>query len=194
VRGLKVRAEAAGARGAAPGVDVVVEGSVRRAGEQLRINARLVDVADGFQRWSQRFDRPLVDLLAVSDEAVHAIAEALSAQHRAPRREAVTDPVAVELYLRALNAGSVSQGRPAAELLEQALARAPRDPAILALLAVNRPRHVFIGGPRALEDLAQARDLADRAVDLAPHLAEPQVALACVRFNTDDTAGAIRAL
>ena len=60
-------------------VQVVVEGSIRRAGEQLRISARLSSVADGFQLWAKRFDRPAADLLVVGDEVARAVAEALTA-------------------------------------------------------------------------------------------------------------------
>jgi serine/threonine-protein kinase len=191
VRGIKVRAAGAGA---ASGVDVVVEGSVRRAGERLRINARLVNVADGFQLWSQRFDRALSDLLAANDEAVQSIADALSAHHGAPRREAATDPAAIELYLRALHANRDGSGTFGIDLLEQALACAPRDPAILAFTAISLARRTFMGGPGALDDLARARDLADRAIEVAPHLPEPYVALAHARFNTGDHAGAASAI
>src|SRR6185503_3788229 len=64
--------------GAALGVDHVVEGSLRRAGDRLRIAVRLVAVRDGFQIWADRRDVLELDLLAVSDELADGLAGALS--------------------------------------------------------------------------------------------------------------------
>ena len=63
-------------------VDVVVDASMRRVGAGILLTARLVSVADGFQLWAKRFERPANDLLVVSDETAHAIAEALSCARR----------------------------------------------------------------------------------------------------------------
>src|SRR5262249_15117883 len=60
------------------GVDVVVDGSIRRAGDLLRVSARLVGVADGFQIWSARFERPAAGAFVLNDEVAQAIANALS--------------------------------------------------------------------------------------------------------------------
>ena len=198
-RGLKVRAHAASqegdpcAIGRALGVHVVVDGSVRRVGERIRINARLVSVADGFHLWAQRFDRPFTDLFAVNDETVRAIADALSAKHLAPDRDAPSDPMTVELYLRAMSYPTTAPQGGQAELFEQALLRAPRDPVILSACAVFLARRSFTGGPSALVDLARASEVADRAVEVAPHLAEPWVARAHARFSADDPIAAASA-
>ena len=60
-------------------VDHIVEGSVRRAGDRVRVTAQLVDVNDGFHRWSETYDRKLEDIFAVQDEISEAIATALQA-------------------------------------------------------------------------------------------------------------------
>ena len=158
-RGLKVRARGAVQRfrgedrdprdiGREIGVQVVVEGSVRRARGHVRISARLVSVADGFQIWAKRFDRPEQDVLSINDEAARAIAEALTLDRRLldeRAREAPSDPVAVDLYLRArheyrkfwpeargaldhaLRAGALARaGRSARPLRPRARPRAPR--------------------------------------------------------------------
>ncbi|HXG43703.1 MAG TPA: protein kinase [Gemmatimonadales bacterium] len=65
-------------------VQAVVEGSVRRAGDRLRITARLVNVADGFQLWSATFDRQLEDVFAIQDEIARAVAAALQVRLFAP--------------------------------------------------------------------------------------------------------------
>ncbi len=58
-------------------VGVVVEGSVRRAGEKVRVNATLINVADGFQLWSDRYDREMKDVFAIQDEICGSIVKAL---------------------------------------------------------------------------------------------------------------------
>ncbi len=87
------------------GVSGVLEGSVRKAGDRLRITAQLVNVADGYQLWSDRYDRQLQDVFAIQDEISQSIAGALqvtlvpSAQ-RAAKRSSTTDVEAYEFYLR----------------------------------------------------------------------------------------------
>jgi serine/threonine-protein kinase len=174
-------------------VQVVVEGSVRRTGGAVRISVRAVSVADGFQLWARRFDRPDAELLAVSDETAQAIASALAAPLGVPPRLIASDPEVADLYLRARAAYhrffSDLAGN-SIELFSQALARAPEDPRILAGYAMSRSR-VFradaIGAPTA-------QQAAERAVELAPHLVESHLALAQVRYQSGDEAGAVRPL
>ena len=89
-RGLRVRPRGAVAHlrgterdarevGAELGVQVIVEGSVRKTATGIRVTARLVSTSDGFQIWAKRFERPAADVLAVNDEVASAIAEALTA-------------------------------------------------------------------------------------------------------------------
>jgi adenylate cyclase len=66
--------------GAALGVSHALEGSVRKSGDRLRIAAQLVRTADGYNLWSQTYDRQLDDVFAIQEEIAHAIAEALSVQ------------------------------------------------------------------------------------------------------------------
>src|SRR5688572_12582543 len=71
-------------------VDHLLEGSVRRAGNRVRVTAQLIKVADGFHLWSERFDREWTDIFAIQDEITHAIASALritlSVDSSTPRR------------------------------------------------------------------------------------------------------------
>jgi adenylate cyclase len=64
--------------GAELGVDFVLEGSVRRSGDAVRINAQLVDARSGFQKWAERYDRPAVEVFAVQDEVTRSIVRALA--------------------------------------------------------------------------------------------------------------------
>ncbi|MDP1860165.1 MAG: BTAD domain-containing putative transcriptional regulator [Gemmatimonadaceae bacterium] len=86
------------------GVETLVEGSVRRAGQRLRVSVRLVDAADGYTRWSETFERPAADVFAVQEAIARAIAGALRvrlAEGRpliSPQR--TTDAGTYDLYLR----------------------------------------------------------------------------------------------
>ena len=178
--------------GAALEVDVVVEGSVRKAGDLLRVSARVSSVADGFQLWAKRFDRPASDVLAVSDEVAQAVAHALTVEAPSADRRAPTNPIALDLCLRARHAyhsfDSVMVLR-SVELFEEARRLAPDDPMVLTGCALARSRMWFFGGEGAGE---LAREAADRAVLVAPDRGEAHVARAAVRFQSGDVPGAVR--
>lgn len=175
------------------GVQVVVEGSVRRTPAGLRITARVLSVADGFQLWAKRFDRPEKDLFVVNDEVATAIAEALTVDMTSPMRHAPTDPAAVELYLRA-RAEYRKFWQPsvqvAADLLEQALKLAPDDSTILSGYASALARLCFYNGAHALP----ARAAAEKALTAAPHLPEAYIAMGHALMQLGDMAGAVRHL
>ena len=96
------------------GVAHLLEGSIRKQGDNVRITAQLIKVADGYHLWSETYDRKLTDIFAVQDEISAAIAEALSSklmhvgQHP---RAANVDPGAYDLYLRAAAADAQAQRR-----------------------------------------------------------------------------------
>jgi TolB-like protein len=79
----------------------VLEGSVRRAGERLRITVQLVDARRGFQLWSERYDRNMQDIFEVQDEIARAIAERLRVTFATGVRRGTENLEAYELYLRA---------------------------------------------------------------------------------------------
>jgi adenylate cyclase len=87
------------------GVGAVVEGSVRKAGEQLRITVQLIDVATGYHKWSQRFERTLGDIFAIQDEIAASVATTLRGgslsqreQHALRRQHTAAEPY--EYFLR----------------------------------------------------------------------------------------------
>jgi serine/threonine protein kinase/Flp pilus assembly protein TadD len=87
------------------GVSTVLEGSVRKAGNQVRISAQLVNVEDGYQRWSNRYDRELKDVFAIQDEIAQNIVEALQVTltpkaKQAAEKAAPTDVQAYDYYLK----------------------------------------------------------------------------------------------
>ena len=84
-------------------VGAIVEGSVRRAGQRIRVTAALIDARDGYQMWSERYDRVVEDVFAIQDEISQAIAEKLEVRLTSRERPAVqrTDNIeAYHLYLR----------------------------------------------------------------------------------------------
>ncbi|RYE89634.1 MAG: protein kinase, partial [Myxococcales bacterium] len=176
------------------GVQVVVEGSLRRAGDRLRVTTRLISVADGFQLWARRSDRTPAEVLALSDELAQAIAEALTVAPQPPARVAPTDPRALDAYFRGrfeyhkFNPEALAR---AVAYLEEARSLAPDDPMILSGYALACTRHWFFGSPGRAE---QARVAAERACALAPHRAEPLVGLASYSFFLDDVPRAVRLL
>jgi serine/threonine-protein kinase len=182
------------------GVDVVVDGSVRRAGERMRILARLISVRDGFQLWAQRFEGEECELLRIADEVSHAVAEALTAEVKGQKRGGVPAG-AVELYLRAREAmrgGWHSDLRGAIALLEEAHGLAPEDATILAWLSIARSRQAFWAVGASVEStMMAARNEAQRAIALAPNLAEAKLALASMHndlWEVQDAAQLLRAL
>ncbi len=88
-------------------VKAVLEGSVRKAGNRLRVTAQLINVEDGFHLWSERFDREEVDIFAIQDEISLAIVEHLKVSLRlgeksALKKRSTADPEAYNLYLKGL--------------------------------------------------------------------------------------------
>jgi serine/threonine-protein kinase len=124
-------------------VDVVVEGSVRRAPGAIRIAARVVSVADGFQVWARRFDGVEAELLVLNEHVAQAVAQALTVDCEGESRGAAADPEVLDLYLRAREAHLAYFGRDrdtAAELFAQALSRSPDDPRLIAGYVMARAR------------------------------------------------------
>ncbi|MCB9596081.1 MAG: protein kinase [Sandaracinaceae bacterium] len=204
-RGLKVRAggapregEDARAFGHRLGVELVLHGSLRRAGDGVRVRLRLTSVEDGFHVWADRYACALGDLLVTSDRAAQAVAGAAGRASLPSLGRAEVPAEAVELYLkarRALELGpAVGDGEAASSLMTRAHALAPADPGILSGLAIALVREGYRPPGTDAATLEVARAHAERALELAPHLAEPWLALARVRHGAGDTPGAIRAL
>jgi len=150
------------------GVASVVEGSVRKSGERLRVTAQLIDAKTGFHLWSERWDRGVEDMLVIQDEIAERIAEAL--RTGTPARSDLTRPPAEEFCLRGLGYvhrfGTRAQ-RFAQELFHQALAidsNYARAWAGLALSEVLLYRYSDATDARRENALEAAR----RAVELAP--------------------------
>ena len=87
------------------GVQTLLEGSVRKSGDQLRITVQLIDAVNGFQIWSERYDRQLVDIFPIQEEIAHNVVQALEvtlspAESSALRKPATHNVQAYDCYLR----------------------------------------------------------------------------------------------
>jgi TolB-like protein len=153
------------------GVDYLVEGSVRRSGDCVRITARLSDVATSSQLWGERYDRSLADVFAVQDEITEAIVAAIEPQVYAAenfhaQRRALHSLRAWDLVMRALSRFwrvTREDNVAAQSLLEQAIALEPDYAHALAVLAVSRS----FGAHMGWEDPATVAPIIERAAQAA---------------------------
>ena len=182
-------------------VATILEGSVRRNENSVRVTAQLIDAETGFHEWSETYDREVDDLFAVQDEIARAIAEALIGELElnvdlegryvaAPeaqeaywrgraqwsRRDAVGLPEAIELFNRAIEIDSLFAAAYAG--LADSWALMPQ----------------FVEGVDAAEALDRAETLALRAIELDPDLAEPHASLGLVLALRQDRVGALAEL
>ncbi len=171
--------------GAKLGVAYLLEGSVRRAGEVVRIAAQLSDTKSGFSKWSQSFDRQLTDVFAVQSEIAAIVAEALAVRvsSSAAAVGGTTNVLAYDPFLRGRalfnSDGGEDADRAALAQFEAAIAADPKYAAAHAarsrsILAIAN-QYAQASDLRRLYD--DGLDNAKRAVALAPDLAAAQLAL-----------------
>jgi adenylate cyclase len=177
------------------GVRYVLEGSVRRVGDRIRVSAQLIEAATGTHRWAEHYDRNLEDVFAVQDDVVRTIVTILAAHVRIAETERTrTKPPnswqAYDYYLQAVEASvsfssarNVANDEVARRLLQQSLAIDPNYARSYARLAhtcagswVN-PAHADFLKPAALEE---AHNFARKAVQLDRKLPQAHVALGWV--------------
>jgi TolB-like protein/cytochrome c-type biogenesis protein CcmH/NrfG len=170
------------------GVAHIVEGSVRRVDNRLRVTAQLIDVATDRHLWSQTFDRDVTDIFAIQDEIARSIAEALKVRlARGADKKAGTKSVeAYELYLL----GLYHQNQRTEDGLRKALdtfrAATERDPSFARAFAALSMTYSLLPGYAAFDqNLANQEALlaAEKAVALDPKSAEALTALAQSYFD-----------
>ncbi len=160
------------------GVGYVVEGSVRKDGDQVRITAQLNDVVTGSQIWAERYDRNLADVFAVQDEITRAVVAAVepqlyAAENFRARRKTPDNMDAWDLVMRALShywRVTRQDNLVAQALLEKAIAFDPGYGQALGLLAAS---HIF-SAHMGWEEMHKAVPVAERA------------ALAAIRADSED--------
>ena len=171
-------------------VATILEGTVRWAGERLRMTAQLIDAASGYQIWSQSFDRSLDDLFGLQKEIATAIVEAIQSFMRVALRLSpmpsppTRDPEAYRLYLQGAalaTLGAEAGIRRGIDLLQHAVQRDPRFARALAALALRRIGLVYLHArPDDIRDIEQD---AERALALDPALTGPHTALGMLNIT-----------
>jgi adenylate cyclase len=165
----------------------LLEGSVRRADDRLRVTVQLVEVATGYHRWSQRFDRTLHDVFAIQDEIAERVAASLrggvlSQHERQSLRRPQTGAAAYEYYLRGrqlLPRFARPHLKRSGSMFARAIALDPDyAPAWAGLATVHATLYEWFGAKA--EDLIKAERASQRALELSPGLAEAHVARGCV--------------
>jgi adenylate cyclase len=169
------------------GVSHVLEGSVRKAGNRVRITAQLIDGTSGEHVWAERFDRDLTDIFEIQDELSKAIVEALRlkllpAEKKALEQRGTTNVDAYNLYLLARQTwitgdfGDARREEKVIRICQRAVELDPSYAQAWALMAIAQAnlRYGFSGN----EDLDDGAAAADRALSLDPYIAEAHIPIA----------------
>jgi serine/threonine-protein kinase len=179
------------------GVATVLEGSVRRSGEQIRITTQLISASDGYHLWSETYDRKITDVFAVQDEIAAAVVSALKLRLLKPagQRERRTESVeAHDLYLRGLYFWNLRSGESLLRAADFFRAAIKADPGYalahvgLADAIEIRTAYVWVRGAALRE---QAKAAALRALELDPELGEAHATLGMILTDEFDRSGAI---
>jgi TolB-like protein/Tfp pilus assembly protein PilF len=166
----------------------VLEGSVRKSGNHLRITAQLVRADSGYHLWSETYDRKLDDVFQVQDEIAEAVVKALkiSLMESAGKRVVpTTNGEAYQLYLQArtiVSRGSANQDGRVVDYLQQAIRLDPKFAPAWAQLARVRTDQFFNGEIPFRVALSEALGAAQRALELDPTLVDGHVSAARVHF------------
>jgi serine/threonine-protein kinase len=169
------------------GVTRVVEASVQRAGNRVRVNAQLIDVSTNRAIWGQSYDRDLADVFAIQSEIAISIAQQLQAS-LSPRQKAAIEQVptndiaAFELYAQAKNVLAIRNAREnllqAADLLNQAVEHDPSFFQAYCQLAHTHDRIYFLGYDHTPARLTLAEAAIEKAFRLRPDAGEAHLARA----------------
>jgi adenylate cyclase len=156
------------------GVRYVLEGSVRRSGNHVRVNAQLIDAETDAHLWAERFDRDTGDLFALQSEITSQLANALGVELVTAEAARPTDnPDALDYILRGraalLKHRTPDTYREAINLFEHALALDPQSVEAQSRLAVVLAQRVLNGMADSAADLPRAEVLVDQALAASPH-------------------------
>ena len=153
------------------GVAYVVEGSVRKAGDKVRITAQLIKAADGFHVWSDTFTRDLKDIFAVQDEIAGLIAQNLKLKLAMGSERAQTNPEAYGLLLQGrffARHESNARRKESIELYRRAIASEPGYALAWAEMAQSYIRLARFGGLPTADGMREARLAAQKSLELDP--------------------------
>jgi TolB-like protein len=174
-------------------VETVLEGSVRKAGNRLRITAQLINVADGYHLWSERFDRELADVFDIQDEISLAITDKLKLKLLGEEKEKLTkrntnDVASYNIYLKGLYYRRRLKGddlQRSIELFNLAIDEDSGNALAWAGLAYAHMLSCFYGGVSAQDASPLANEAVTKALELDEHLAEAYEARAAVSAYLD---------
>ncbi|MDQ3115164.1 MAG: tetratricopeptide repeat protein [Verrucomicrobiota bacterium] len=166
------------------GVAHILEGSVQKSGDAVRVNVQLIKAEGDSHLWAETYDRKLTDIFAVESEVAQKIAGALEAQLTGRERQQIaavptTDPEAYDAYLRGielLNRQDFEEVRKGRDFLRQAVALDPSYAQAWAQIAIAESQ-IYFSEEHTPAGLERARQAADTAVRLRPELSEARAAL-----------------
>jgi TolB-like protein/Tfp pilus assembly protein PilF len=169
-------------------VATVLEGSVQKSGDEVRITAQLIDTRSGYHLWSEKYDRKLTSIFAVEDEISKAIADKLKVQMAGAGGQSLLtqkaiDPLAHDFYLRGLTLLAARSVKEAADAFQQAVAIDPgyaQGWAALAEAEALLPAYTLTPAPASY---ARSLDAARHALALDPDTASAYVARGMVYGN-----------
>jgi adenylate cyclase len=161
------------------GVSTVLEGSVRRAGDQVRITAQLIDVATDSHLWSETYDREMKDVFAIQDDIAQSITTALALtltpkERRSIQYVATSDPKAYDFYLRGRSYMYTMTRRDyeyAIRMFRQAIDLDPKYALAYAGIA-DAYSHLYRYADASKENVDKAMDASNKAIALDPDSAE----------------------
>lgn len=179
-------------------VDAVLNGSIQRIGERVRITVQLVSVPDGKTLWADKFDSNLTDLFAMQDSFSEQIARSLTlkitgAEHNSLTKRGTSSEQAYQLYLKGMHWRSKTPPESyerAIEYFNQAIAIDKNYASAYAALSDCYSLQASTGILPPAENLMKARAAAERAVQLDDSLVEVHLALGHLKWLTWDWAGA----
>ncbi|HEX6064216.1 MAG TPA: tetratricopeptide repeat protein [Longimicrobiales bacterium] len=160
-------------------VGAVLEGSVQRVGNHVRITAQLIDASNDEHLWAENYDRDIRDILSLQTEIAQEIAKALNVRLTPAKRAQLdrvarrsVDPHAYEEYLRGLAHAAANRRGESNEHLERALQVDPRHAPAYAAMARNYYFMTFLSANAPRDIAPRLKHAADRALALDPELAD----------------------
>jgi serine/threonine protein kinase/Tfp pilus assembly protein PilF len=180
-------------------VSTVLEGSVRKIGNKIRIAAQLVNVADGYQLWSEKFDREMEDVFTIQDEISQAIFTALrvmlsEGEKRAIERDRTVNVQAYEYYLRGrqyIHQWSRKSLEYARQMFRRAIEIDPGYALAYAGLA-DSCSLLYMNCDAREQNLSQGNAASQKALELGPDLAESHVACGLAHSLSERFSDAVR--
>ena len=173
------------------GVATILEGSVQKVADQVRVNVQLVNGQTDSHLWAETYDRKLTDIFGVESEIAKGIAESLQAKLTGREEQALevkptNNQEAYDAYLRAValdNAATLDTTKRVADLYAEAVRLDPQFALAWARLAVARSQLYFNGMDLETNSGAAVKEAADRAMSLQPELGEAWLAQGVYRYR-----------